>query len=69
MRYELMRPHQIRDAVARNLPVILPLGVMEYHGEHLPVGMDSLAVTRALDRLTGGVLVGFGVRLAASSGP
>jgi creatinine amidohydrolase len=51
MRYELMRPHQIRDAVARNLPVILPLGVMEYHAEHLPVGMDTLAVTRALDRL------------------
>ncbi len=24
---------------------------MEYHGEHLPVGMDMLAVTRALDRL------------------
>lgn len=51
MRYELMRPHQIREAVARNLPVVLPLGVMEYHGEHLPVGMDLLAVTRALDRL------------------
>jgi creatinine amidohydrolase len=51
MRYDLMRPHQIRDAIARNLPVVLPLGVMEYHGEHLPVGMDTLAVTRALDRL------------------
>jgi creatinine amidohydrolase/Fe(II)-dependent formamide hydrolase-like protein len=51
MRYDLMRPEAIRDAVARNLPVILPLGVMEYHGEHLPVGMDMLAVTRALDRL------------------
>jgi creatinine amidohydrolase/Fe(II)-dependent formamide hydrolase-like protein len=44
-------PHQIRDAIARNLPVVLPLGVMEHHGEHLPVGMDTLAVTRALDRL------------------
>jgi creatinine amidohydrolase len=51
MRYDLMRPEAIRDAAARNLPVILPLGVMEYHGEHLPVGMDMLAVTRALDRL------------------
>jgi creatinine amidohydrolase/Fe(II)-dependent formamide hydrolase-like protein len=51
MRFDLMRPEAIRDAVARNLPVILPLGVMEYHGEHLPVGMDMLAVTRALDRL------------------
>lgn len=51
MRFELMRPHQIRDAIDRNLPVVLPLGVMEYHGQHLPVGMDLLAVTRALDRL------------------
>jgi creatinine amidohydrolase/Fe(II)-dependent formamide hydrolase-like protein len=51
MRYELMLPHQIRDAIARNVPVVLPLGVMEYHGEHLAVGMDTLAVTRALDRL------------------
>jgi creatinine amidohydrolase/Fe(II)-dependent formamide hydrolase-like protein len=51
MRFELMRPHQIRDAIARNLPVVLPIGVMEYHGEHMGVGMDLLAVTRVLDRL------------------
>ncbi|MFO1035547.1 MAG: creatininase family protein [Geminicoccaceae bacterium] len=51
MRYELMRPHQIRDAIARRLPVVLPLGVLEYHGEHLPVGMDTLAVVRLLERL------------------
>ena len=31
------------------IAVILPLGVMEYHGEHLSVGMDTLAVTRALN--------------------
>jgi creatinine amidohydrolase/Fe(II)-dependent formamide hydrolase-like protein len=51
MRFDLMRPHQIRDAISRNLPVLLPLGVMEYHGEHMGVGMDLLAVTRVLDRL------------------
>lgn len=51
MRYELMLPHQIRRAIAENWPVILPLGVLEYHGEHLAVGMDTLAVTRVLDRL------------------
>ncbi len=51
MRYELMRPPQIRDAIAANLPVVLPVGVLEYHGEHLPLGMDLLAVTRVLDRL------------------
>ena len=40
MRFELMRPHQIRDAIARVVPAVLPLGVMEYHGEHMGVGMD-----------------------------
>jgi creatinine amidohydrolase/Fe(II)-dependent formamide hydrolase-like protein len=49
MRYEMMLPYQIRDAIARNLPVVLPLGVLEYHGEHMAVGMDTLAVTAALD--------------------
>jgi creatinine amidohydrolase len=51
MRYALMRPAQVRDAIAANLPVVLPAGVLEYHGEHLPLGMDLLAVTRVLDRL------------------
>ena len=43
MRYELMLPHQIRTAIAGNWPVVLPLGVLEYHGEHMAVGMDTLA--------------------------
>ena len=46
-----MRPGDIREAIAANLPLALPLGVLEYHGEHLPCGMDTLAVTRILDRL------------------
>jgi creatinine amidohydrolase/Fe(II)-dependent formamide hydrolase-like protein len=49
MRYELMLPHQIRKAIAENWPVVLPLGVLEYHGEHLAVGMDTLVVIRALE--------------------
>lgn len=51
MRFELMLPHQVRAAIQRNTPVVLPLGVLEYHGEHMAVGMDTLAVTRVLDRL------------------
>ncbi|MCC2687837.1 MAG: creatinine amidohydrolase [Rhizobiaceae bacterium] len=46
-----MLPHQIRRAIAENLPVVLPLGVLEYHGEHMAVGMDTLAVIRMLDLL------------------
>ncbi|MEZ2330994.1 creatininase family protein [Mesorhizobium sp. RCC_202] len=49
MRYELMLPHQIRKAIAENWPVVLPLGVLEYHGEHMAVGMDTLAVIKTVD--------------------
>jgi len=49
MRYEMMLPHQIRTAIAENWPVALPLGVLEYHGEHMAVGMDTLAVVKALE--------------------
>ena len=51
MRYEMMLPHQIRAAIAQNTPVALPLGVLEYHGEHMAVGMDTLAVIGALERI------------------
>jgi creatinine amidohydrolase/Fe(II)-dependent formamide hydrolase-like protein len=51
MRFELMFPHQIKTAIAENWPVVLPLGVLEYHGEHLAVGMDTLAVVKTLDIL------------------
>ena len=51
MRYELMLPHQIRTAIDAHWPVVLPLGVLEYHGEHMAVGMDTLAVTGILEIL------------------
>lgn len=51
MRYELMRPGQIREAIAKRTPVVIPLGVIEYHSEHLPVGMDTLAVVRCCELL------------------
>jgi creatinine amidohydrolase len=51
MRYELMRPPQLRQAIAERWPVVLPLGVLEYHGDHLPVGMDTLAVIKVLELL------------------
>jgi len=51
MRYEMMLPHQIRRAIEENWPVVLPLGVIEYHGEHMAVGMDTLVVIKVLERL------------------
>jgi creatinine amidohydrolase/Fe(II)-dependent formamide hydrolase-like protein len=51
LRYELMLPHQIRVAIEERWPVVLPLGVLEYHGEHMAVGMDTLAVVKILEIL------------------
>lgn len=51
MDFARMRPHQLRAAIDANLPVVLPIGVLEYHGAHLPSGVDLLAVTEVLSRL------------------
>ena len=40
MRFELMFPDQIRKAIKERWPVVLPLGVLEYHGEHSVMGVD-----------------------------
>lgn len=57
MHFERMRPPQIRASVAAGLPFVLPIGVQEYHGEHLPVGMDLLAVTETLTRLGDDIVI------------
>ncbi len=51
MRYELLTPRHLRAAILANTPLVMAIGVQEYHGEHLPLGVDLLAVTRCLDRL------------------
>lgn len=39
---ELLRPHEIRDRLAERSVVYVPLGTIEWHCEHLPVGLDAL---------------------------
>ncbi|WP_082351794.1 creatininase family protein [Cypionkella psychrotolerans] len=39
---ELLRPGQIAAEIARCPRVWLPLGTIEYHSQHLPVGLDGL---------------------------
>jgi len=51
MRYEKMLPYQLRDAIEKNVPVLLPLGVLEYHSEHLSLGVDTMIVELILKRL------------------
>jgi creatinine amidohydrolase len=51
MRYEMMFPEQLREAIEKNVPAVMAIGVMEYHSEHCCIGVDTLVVTRALDIL------------------
>ncbi len=60
VRIERMLPHQVDAAVARRSIVYLPLGSIEYHSHHLPLGLDGLTAhgvcVRAAHR-TGGVVL------------
>lgn len=48
MQYLFMQPTQVRDAIRRKIPVVLPLGVIEYHAEHLPLGVDFFVLEKVL---------------------
>jgi creatinine amidohydrolase/Fe(II)-dependent formamide hydrolase-like protein len=73
MRFERLRPEELRAACDRGLPFVLPIGVMEYHGEHLPAGVDLLAVTAVLERLGDEIIVlppfAYGAASHAVAGP
>lgn len=51
MQYLNMLPYQIREAIDRNVPVVLPLGVVEYHAEHLPLGVDCFTCINFIERV------------------
>jgi len=51
MRYEMMFAGQLREAIKKNTPVVLPAGVLEYHSEHAVFGVDTLLIVRALEIL------------------
>ena len=58
-RIECLRPHQIEEALAGQSLIYLPLGTIEWHCHHLPVGLDALTAhglcLMAADR-TGGLV-------------
>lgn len=60
VRYELLRPEEIISARDRIPVAYVPLGPLEWHGPHLPIGVDMLhAYSLALEaaRRTGGVVL------------
>ncbi len=59
-RFEELRPDQLQRIVDRDPVAYWPLGLIEHHGWHLPVGFDGLKAQRLCRRLaerTGGVLL------------
>lgn len=46
IRYEWLRPDELRAERARCPLVFLPVGPLEYHGPHLPIGTDALNAGR-----------------------
>jgi creatinine amidohydrolase len=59
IRYELMRPQEILAAQDKASVIYVPVGPMEWHGPHLPIGTDMLhAYEIALNtaQITGGVV-------------
>ncbi len=59
VRLELLLPFQIRERLAANPSVYMPLGTIEWHSGHLPVGLDALTAHGLCLRAaaTGGGLV------------
>lgn len=43
MELKYLRSHQLRDAIAQGIPLLLPAGCVECHGAHGPLGTDTLA--------------------------
>jgi creatinine amidohydrolase len=60
IRFERLRPAQINAEMAHCPLVFVPIGPLEYHGPHMPVGTDPLVATRcaleACGRLGKGVV-------------
>lgn len=42
VRYSELRPHEFRKRLAERPIAYLPLGTLEWHGEHLPLGSDAI---------------------------
>ncbi len=60
VRFELMRPDEILEEKKRLPLVFLPVGPLEWHGPHLPLGTDPLIAYEIAIRLAreiGGVVL------------
>jgi len=45
-----INPEELQGAVTSKLPIIIPIGAVEFHGNHLPLGTDSMIVEEIIRR-------------------
>ncbi len=51
MKLELGFPKELEDAKGRRVPLVIPVGTIEYHGPHCALGCDTQITTGLLDKL------------------
>jgi len=60
-KYEEMTPGEFTEAVNKTPIFIVPTGLLEWHGDHLPLGQDALKAygicLRVADKLGGGIVL------------
>ncbi len=59
LRLKYLRPAEVREILARDARLIVPVGTTEQHGPHLPIGADTILIERLSEDLSTefGVLV------------
>jgi creatinine amidohydrolase len=60
VRFAELRPHQFRQRLSERPIAYLPLGTLEWHGEHLPLGADAIQSEGLMEecaRRFGGILM------------
>lgn len=50
-RYAELKPHELRSLIDSGAPAIVPWGALEWHGPHLPLGLDGLVAEAFAERL------------------
>ena len=51
MRLEYMMTADVQEAKEKNLPVILPIGTIEWHGPHCALGCDTMICQGFADKI------------------
>lgn len=51
VRFDLLTWYQVKDEIDANTPIALPVGAIEAHGPHLPLGTDAFVPHQMLLRL------------------